>query len=124
MQRSRAIKALGTFLAASAILAIPMTSAQAYNPTGGILYQLGSEACLKGRGNCAVYPKSAELPSGRLVASLEKSTVVTSSGSAAGQTLPVYKSDDDGTSWQPLPARAPSLRTTNCSPAASARPAR
>ncbi|MET7690546.1 RICIN domain-containing protein [Streptomyces sp. NPDC005483] len=79
-----------------------MAGAQAYNPTGGTMYQLGSEPCLKGRGNCAVYPKSAQLPGGRLVASFEKSTVVTSSGSAAGQTLPVYKSDDDGTSWQPL----------------------
>ncbi|MCX4406894.1 RICIN domain-containing protein [Streptomyces sp. NBC_01764] len=79
-----------------------MTSAQAYNPTGGILYQLGSEACLKGRGNCAVYPKSAQLPSGRLVASFEKSTVVPATGSADGQTLPVYKSDDHGTTWQPL----------------------
>lgn len=79
-----------------------MAGAQAYNPTGGTLYQLGGEPCLKGRGNCAVYPKSAQLPGGRLVASFEKSTVVTSSGSAAYQTLPVYKSDDDGTSWQPL----------------------
>ncbi|MFI6370626.1 RICIN domain-containing protein [Streptomyces sp. NPDC050546] len=79
-----------------------MAGAQAYNPTGGTMYQLGSEPCLKGRGNCAVYPKSAQLPGGRLVASFEKSTVVASSGSAAGQTLPVYKSDDDGTSWQPL----------------------
>ncbi|MFJ4783880.1 RICIN domain-containing protein [Streptomyces sp. NPDC088794] len=85
------------------MLAIPMTAgAQAYNPTGGILYQLGNEPCLKGRGNCAVYPKSAQLPSGRLVASFEKSTVVPATGSADGQTLPVYKSDDDGTSWQPL----------------------
>ncbi|MFI9567591.1 RICIN domain-containing protein [Streptomyces rishiriensis] len=79
-----------------------MTGAQAYDPTGGTLYRLGSEPCLKGRGNCAVYPKSAELPSGRLVASFEKSTVVPATGSADGQTLPVYKSDDDGTSWQPL----------------------
>ncbi|MFF7757056.1 RICIN domain-containing protein [Streptomyces griseorubiginosus] len=79
-----------------------MAGAQAYNPTGGTMYQLGSEPCLKGRGNCAVYPKSAQLPGGRLVAAFEKSTVVASSGSAAGQTLPVYKSDDDGTSWQPL----------------------
>ncbi|MFE3415395.1 RICIN domain-containing protein [Streptomyces mirabilis] len=78
------------------------TSAQAYNPTGGILYQLGSEPCLKGRGNCAVYPKSAQLPSGRLVASFEKSTVVAATGSADRQTLPVYKSDDHGTTWQPL----------------------
>ncbi|WP_373865125.1 RICIN domain-containing protein [Streptomyces rishiriensis] len=79
-----------------------MTGAQAYDPTGGTVYRLGSEPCLKGRGNCAVYPKSAELPSGRLVASFEKSTVVPATGSADGQTLPVYKSDDDGTSWQPL----------------------
>ncbi|WP_415926019.1 RICIN domain-containing protein [Streptomyces sp. AK02-04a] len=78
------------------------TGAQAYNPTGGILYQLGSEPCLKGRGNCAVYPKSAQLPSGRLVAAFEKSTVVAATGSADRQTLPVYKSDDHGTTWQPL----------------------
>lgn len=95
-------RTLGTAVAASAMLAIPMTGAQAYDPTGGTLYRLGSEPCLKGRGNCAVYPKSAELPSGRLVASFEKSTVVPATGSADGQTLPVYKSDDDGTSWQPL----------------------
>ncbi|MFG2460061.1 RICIN domain-containing protein [Streptomyces sp. NPDC048523] len=102
MQRRRLGRALGTFAATSAILAIPMVSAQAYNPTGGTLYQLGTEPCLKGRGNCAVYPKSAQLPSGRLVASFEKSTVVTATGSADKQTLPVYKSDDRGTTWQPL----------------------
>ncbi|MFF7546336.1 RICIN domain-containing protein [Streptomyces canus] len=102
MQRRRLGRALGTFAATSAILAIPMVSAQAYNPTGGTLYQLGTEPCLKGRGNCAVYPKSAQLPSGRLVASFEKSTVVTATGSADKQTLPVYRSDDHGTTWQPL----------------------
>ncbi|WP_308314398.1 RICIN domain-containing protein [Streptomyces sp. GbtcB7] len=103
MQGRRAAKTLGTFVAAAATLAIPMTTgAQAYNPTGGILYQLGSEPCLKGRGNCAVYPKSAQLPSGRLVASFEKSTVVAATGSADRQTLPVYKSDDHATTWQPL----------------------
>ncbi|MGW5665617.1 RICIN domain-containing protein [Streptomyces sp. NPDC003758] len=102
MRRRRLGKALGTFIAASAMAAIPMAGAQAYNPTGGILYQLGNEPCLKGRGNCAIYPKSALLPSGRLVASFEKATVVPSTGSADGETLPVYKSDDHGTSWQPL----------------------
>ncbi len=95
-------RAFGVFTATSAILAIPMVTAQAYDPTGGIMYQLGSEPCLKGRANCAVYPKSAELPSGRLLASFEKSTVVTATGSADRQTLPVYKSDDRGTTWQPL----------------------
>jgi hypothetical protein len=102
MQRRRLGKALGTFIAASAMLAIPMANAQAYDPTGGILYQLGNEPCLKGRGNCAIYPKSAQLPSGRLVAAFEKATVVPETGSADRQTLPVYKSDDHGTTWQPL----------------------
>ncbi|MDX5567304.1 RICIN domain-containing protein [Streptomyces sp. ID05-04B] len=108
MQRTSLGKALGTFAAACALLAVPAFAAQAYNPTGGTLYQLGNEPCLKGRGNCAVYPKSAQLANGRLVASFEKSTVVSATGSADGQTLPVYKSDDDGTSWQPLSeVRAP-----------------
>ncbi|MFJ1967349.1 RICIN domain-containing protein [Streptomyces sp. NPDC087903] len=102
MQRRRLGRAFGTFAATSVILAIPMVSAQAYDPTGGTMYQLGSDPCLKGRGNCAIYPKSAELPSGRLVASFEKSTVVTATGSADKQTLPVYKSDDHGTTWQAL----------------------
>jgi hypothetical protein len=95
-------KALGVLLMASAAVAVPATTAQAYAPLPGIMYQLGSEPCLKGRGNCAVYPKSAELPSGRLVASFEKATVVPASGGAVGETLPVYKSDDDGTTWLPL----------------------
>ncbi|MER6961482.1 RICIN domain-containing protein [Streptomyces sp. NPDC000618] len=102
MQRRRLAKALGGVVGVSVMLAIPASGAQAYSPTGGTLYQLGSEPCLKGRGNCAIYPKSAELPSGRLVASFEKSTVVTATGSADQQTLPVYKSDDHGTTWQPL----------------------
>jgi hypothetical protein len=91
-----------TALATAATLLVP-TTAQAYDPTAGTVYQLpASEACLKGRGNCAIYPKSAELPSGRLVAAFERSTVVAGSGGAAGQTLPVYASDDDGATWQPL----------------------
>ncbi|MFF3851361.1 RICIN domain-containing protein [Streptomyces sp. NPDC002328] len=108
MQRRSLGKTLGALAAASALLAVPASGAQAYNPTGGILYRLGGDPCLKGRGNCAVYPKSAQLPSGRLVAAFEKSTVVPASGSADGQTLPVHKSDDHGTTWQPLSeAKAP-----------------
>ncbi|MEU9454115.1 RICIN domain-containing protein [Streptomyces sp. NPDC048277] len=114
MQGRRAARALGTFVAASALLMIPPASARAYDPTGGILYQLGSDPCLKGRGNCVIYPKSAQLPSGRLVASFEKSTVVPASGRADGQTLPVYKSDDHGTTWQPLSeVRAPAYLSSD-----------
>jgi hypothetical protein len=36
------------------------------------------------------------------VASFEKATVVPETGGADKETLPVYKSDDRGTSWQPL----------------------
>lgn len=102
MQTRRLGKALGTFVAGSAMLGLTMSSAQAYNPTGGILYQLGNEPCLKGRGNCAIYVKSAQLPGGRLVAAYEKATVVPETGSADRETIPVHKSDDYGTSWQPL----------------------
>lgn len=102
MQSRRLGKALGTFVAGSAMLGLTMSSAQAYNPTGGTLYQLGDEPCLKGRGNCAIYVKSAQLESGRLVAAFEKATVVPETGSADRETMPVYKSDDHGTSWQPL----------------------
>ncbi|MER6085168.1 RICIN domain-containing protein [Streptomyces sp. NPDC001833] len=102
MRGRRTVRVLGTFAAATALLMVPLAGARAYNPTGGILYQLGSEPCLKGRGNCVIYPKSAQLPSGRLVAAFERSTVVPASGSADGQTLPVYRSDDHGTTWQPL----------------------
>ncbi|MFJ1747526.1 RICIN domain-containing protein [Streptomyces sp. NPDC088116] len=44
-----------------------------------------------------LYPKSAQLPSGRVVATFENSQ-----SAPVGQTLPVYKSDDDGTSWAKL----------------------
>ncbi|TDT98066.1 hypothetical protein EDD99_6279 [Streptomyces sp. 846.5] len=114
MLTARPARTLAVLATTVALLAFPMASARAYDPTGGILYQLGSQSCLKGLGNCAIYPKSAQLPSGRLVASFEKSTVVPASGSADGQTLPVYKSDDHGTSWQPLSeVKAPAYLSTD-----------
>ena len=103
MKKTRLGTALGVFVAAASMLSLPAIPAQAYVPEGGIVYQVpDTQACLKGRGNCAIYPKSAQLPGGRLVATFEKSTVVPESQGAAGQTLPVYKSDDDGTTWQAL----------------------
>ena len=88
--------------------------ARAYTPTPGTIYQLpASQPCLKGRGNCAIYPKAAQLPDGRLVASFEQSTVP-ASGSAAGQTLPVYSSDDNGSTWQLLSqVQAPAYLSSN-----------
>lgn len=102
----------GLVLGASLIAAPPVFAAPApantqawesYNPEGGVMYEVGDQACLKGLGNCAVYPKSAQLPSGRLVAAFERSTTVTyedGTTGAVGQTMPIYKSDDFGGSWQ------------------------
>ena len=92
-------------LAVLVVALVPMLAAipaRAYSPTPGTMYQLpANQPCLKGRANCAIYAKAAQLPSGRLVASFEQSTVP-ASGSADGQTLPVYSSDDDGTTWRLL----------------------
>ncbi len=100
--RSR-LKKFGAALAAVSAVILSLLAAPpagAYSPTPGTVYQLPSnQACLKGRGNCAIYPKAAQLPGGQLVASFELATVP-ASGSAAGETLPVYRSTDDGTSWQ------------------------
>lgn len=89
-------------------------------PAGNTLYQLDSaESCLKGRGNCVVYPKSVQLPSGRILAAFEKATVVDypapdSIGGAVGETMPIWKSDDDGTTWQPLTnVASPAALTTD-----------
>lgn len=85
-----------------ALVAGTAASASAYVPVPGLMYHLAdTQPCLKSRGNCVVYPKATQLPNGRLVASFEHSTVA-SSGTAVGQTLPVWKSDDHGTSWQKL----------------------
>lgn len=94
-------RALAACAVAIAMVVAPAAQAQGYNPAGGVLYDLGDQECLKGLGNCAVYPKAEQLPSGRLVAAFENA-VVAPSGSADGETLPVYKSDDLGTSWQHL----------------------
>ena len=103
MRICKRFRIIGVALAAVCAAAVSLVAAapaRAYSPTPGTVYQLSSsQACLKGRGNCAIYPKAAQLPDGKLVASFELSTVP-ASGSAVGQTLPVYQSGDDGTSWQ------------------------
>ncbi|WP_262057507.1 RICIN domain-containing protein [Streptomyces sp. STR69] len=101
-------------LAIAAALWAFVTPAQASTPTPATLYQLPSNAsCTKATNNCALYPKTAVLPSGRLVAAFEKSTVA-ASGSADGQTMPLYKSDDNGTTWQHLTdVKAPAYASSN-----------
>lgn len=94
-------RALGVAAATTMLVAGSVVSAQAYDASPDVLYELGSQACLKGTGNCVIYPKSTQLPSGRLLVAFEKSTIA-ASGTADGQTVPVMKSDDFGMTWQPL----------------------
>jgi hypothetical protein len=112
--KSRLRMVVTAALASCVVSTLPPVPAQAYSPTQGTIYQLpANQPCLKGRGNCAIYPKIAELPNGRLIASWEQATVP-ASGSADGETLPIYKSDDSGTTWQKLTdLRAPAHLSSN-----------
>ncbi len=72
------------------------TTASAYQPSPASLYT-ATDAAACNKSPCVLYPKSAQLPSGRIVATFEDSETA-----PVGQTLPVYRSDDDGTTWAKL----------------------
>ena len=88
---------------AAGVLAVPMAPAHA-GPNPATMYQQpGNAQCNKNPNFCVLYPKAAALPSGRLVAAFERSI-----GDPVGQTMPVYRSDDNGQTWQWLSdVRAP-----------------
>ncbi len=74
-----------------------------YHPQVQNLYApTPEELAQQNKGNSVLYPKSARLDSGRIVAAFERSI-----GDPVGQTMPVYKSDDHGTTWQKLSDVAP-----------------
>ncbi|MFE9751168.1 fibronectin type III-like domain-contianing protein [Saccharothrix saharensis] len=83
-------------------------SAAAYQPVPSALFTAQNPgACTKRP--CVLYPKAAQLPGGRLVASFENSQ-----SPAVGQTLPIYRSDDSGTTWQKLAdVKAPAYASTD-----------
>jgi hypothetical protein len=101
-------------LATAAAVCAFAAPAHAVQATAATLYSLPSTtACTKAHTNCVLYPKAAALPDGRLVSAFEESTV-TSAGSAAGQTIPIYKSDDNGATWQYLTGvKAPAYASSN-----------
>ncbi|MFJ9706500.1 RICIN domain-containing protein [Streptomyces sp. NPDC101234] len=86
------------------------TTASAYQPSPSNLYTAtNSAACNKSP--CVLYPKSAQLPDGRIVATFEDSETT-----PVGQTLPIYKSDDDGTTWSKLTdVKAPAYLSSDSS---------
>ncbi|GAA1002048.1 RICIN domain-containing protein [Subtercola frigoramans] len=113
-QKVVTIFGLGAALVSIALVGAP--SAQAYAPTPGIVYSpSAAEAAQANKGNAVVYPKAASLPSGRLVAAFERSI-----GDPVGQTMPIYKSDDFGTSWQKLTDLASPATLTKGTPRESA----
>ena len=81
-------------VAAVALVSVP--SASAYAPTQQTVYTAQNAASCN-KSPCILYPKSAQLPSGRLVMTFEDSE-----GAVVGQTMPIYKSDDLGDTWQKL----------------------
>ena len=67
-------------------------NASAYKPYDGAPYLFKAthpEVC--NNYPCILYPKSAQLPSGRIVAAFEDSQ-----SEVVGQTIPIYKSEDKG----------------------------
>ncbi|MFI6340309.1 RICIN domain-containing protein [Streptomyces sp. NPDC050535] len=94
---ARKVLAAATAFGLGAAFAVASAgSASAYQPSQTNLY-VSQDSATCSKKPCVLYPKSAQLPSGRIVASFENSK-----GDPVGQTLPVHKSDDDGTTWQKL----------------------
>ncbi|MEU6553272.1 RICIN domain-containing protein [Streptomyces sp. NPDC046915] len=104
-------KALAAATAASIGVAFAIASASnasAYQPSPSNLYAATNTAACN-KSPCVLYPKSAQLPSGRIVATFEDSE-----SAPVGQTLPLYKSDDDGTTWSKLAAvKAPAYLSSD-----------
>lgn len=99
MTRTVARKALTTATAFGIGMAFAIASAagaSAYQPSSSNLYVADNPSSCN-KNPCVLYPKSAQLPSGRIVATFENDQTA-----PVGQTLPVYNSDDNGTTWQKL----------------------
>ncbi|WP_327698401.1 RICIN domain-containing protein [Streptomyces sp. NBC_00459] len=106
---ARNVFASATAFAIGAAFAIASaTTASAYQPSPANLYTADNTAACN-KSPCVLYPKSAQLPSGRIVAAFENSQTA-----PVGQTMPVHKSDDDGTTWAKLAdVRAPALLSSD-----------
>jgi len=99
--------AAGLGLAAGVALAAA-SSASAYQPTQQTVYTAQNPSSCN-KSPCILYPKSAQLPSGRLVVAFEDSE-----GPVVGQTMPIFSSDDDGDTWQKLTdLKAPAQLTSD-----------
>ena len=95
---SCAVKIGGAAVAAATLLSIMtiVPAAQAYQPTQTAFYTASAEDKANfNKKNPILYPKSAQLEDGTLVATFERSV-----GDPVGQTMPIYRSTDYGTTWE------------------------
>lgn len=90
------ITGLAATLAMLTISGFAASGAAAYAPAANVVVPAVSQASCN-KSPCILYPKSVQLPSGRLLMAYEEST-----GPVVGQDLPIYKSDDNGDTWQKL----------------------
>jgi len=111
---ARAAVACVASLALAAGLALATaSSAAAYQPTEQTAYTAQNPSSCN-KSPCILYPKSAQLPSGRLVMTFEDSE-----GAVVGQSMPIYSSDDLGDTWQKLTdLKAPAYVTSDSAYAA------
>ena len=99
-RRHRWQKALLVVPLAFAGVLVPALVSSAYQSTQQTMYLTpASQECMKGRGNCVIYPKTAQLPSGRIVVTWEQAYPSAATYSAYGETLPLWVSDDNGDTW-------------------------
>lgn len=97
--RSFPRKLLSATAAAALLVGVSVataSAASAYQPTPGDLY-VATDPASCNKSPCVLYPKSTQLPSGRILATFEDSQ-----SAVVGQDLPIFKSDDLGASWQKL----------------------
>lgn len=99
MKQSLTRTALASVAAAAVAVGLVLTGASgaaAYQPSpGDVFTATDPSSCNKNP--CVLYPKTAQLPSGRVLATFEDSQ-----SAVVGQDLPVYASDDQAGTWRSL----------------------
>lgn len=101
---------LAAGIAALVLTGLGAQGAAAYAPAANpVVPAVSPSSCNKSP--CILYPKSVQLPSGRLLMAYEEST-----GAVVGQDMPIYKSDDNGDTWQKLTDIGSPASRSNASP--------
>lgn len=102
--RHKIMHGIGVLAGTGTVLALTLGasgSAWGYQPAPSTAFSAANPSdCNKNP--CVLYPKTAQLPGGRLIMTFEDSQ-----GDPVGQNIPVYASDDDGDTWFELSSIAP-----------------